>query len=85
MVLYRVVPVRSKIAAMPIASDKTRRADLFVGIPGACPATIRPNAVPALKALIRTKLALGYARSWRGREIRLAREAGGRRTGAPGP
>jgi hypothetical protein len=32
MVLYRVVPVRSKIAAIPMAKLRTRRADLFVGM-----------------------------------------------------
>jgi hypothetical protein len=32
MVLYTVVPVRSKIAAIPMAKLRTRRADLFVGM-----------------------------------------------------
>ena len=48
MLSYTVIPVRSNTAAMPIAIDRTRRADLPVGmtefVPGQLPVKRQPVA-----------------------------------------
>jgi hypothetical protein len=51
MVLYKVVPVRSKVAAIPMASDRTRRADLFVGMARRVPGQSGAKLKTAVKGL----------------------------------